>query len=1163
MANDPARQVLDSTRRRLLLSDLAGGVLPFLGGALLLFIAVCWLDWYFALDNLLRFILWSIGSLFILAALVRGSVSFFKRPNKTRAAWIREGAEPWWEGRLIARAEIEEGRLKIESKLGLMLERQLENTALAKGRNRFPPRILSNLQWFGVAAGLLILAITIFVLPLNEILGRVLIPWADYPPTRRLSFTIEPGDAEVERGEPLSIIVNVRGGSPEELRIIMRMEEEELKFLKPVITESGSFLLYIPAVYRSFEYFALADDIRSPFYAITVLDYPRLEELTCHIKYPEYTGIEDRTIFGGPISVLEGSVISLEGNATTILSGAALVARNISGDILLSKEGGVRDDTFEISFQPESDGEYEISLRSREGRTNTDRYRYPVKLKPDQPPMVELIWPEYDLKEVPTAFIPVSFVARDDFGLRDICLLITLPETEQRLAETAYNERECRVIEDPLLLDISELNLSPGDVFAFQVEVTDSKSQSRRSLPRFIQIIEYEEELKLSDGEEGCPFCKQLKSIYIPLKSLTEKQRAAAGAIMAARGNENPEMDNLLAWQKTARQLLDRVLSGVYSEFPQGIPHKLYRIITGLETAGRQMDGAISALDDGNLKLASSFSLKALKELCALQTQIEWIISGKQKAGDQIETDLESQAGEADQPPDGPGKPEQESSIKKELTELIKKLEDQSREIEKSSTGFEDQIKEWLGEERERKDASGSKLKEIVSKINSMPPEQFDRLKKSITSKSSIDQFEEMGISKKTSEELSARSGGPGGREIADALSEFRKMSPELRNKMEYEMSAGKTTAAAGANRSLPEKVAERLKDSFSESPSVEELADRSDRMSDRQFKELTETIRKGSESGTFAEKGLSPRTADKLSKLSGGQTGARIASALEDLRNLSKMGREQSLSGFKEKKDVTGKAGQASSSPELSGFMQGLSDYTVDKSLSRLSQHMDSDIAGMLSELIANQGKEEGITPEGKAVHGDKQGREEGIIPAEKSVHGDKQGREEGITPEGKAVHGDKQGREEGITPVEKAALGELAGAFLVWWDKKLDRISQERAETLNEIESRAEEIELDNQQQAALREMKVTGESQLARLEDIDRGTIGSFQQWVMPGETLFQKTIRRFQASMGLVKSPKQALKELAARLKRKPVPERYKDLVFLYYRYLMEMGENADQ
>jgi len=557
------------------------------------------------------------------------------------------------------------------------------------------------------------------------------------------------------------------------------------------------------------------------------------------------------------------------------------------------------------------------------------------------------------------------------------------------------------------------------------------------------------------------------------------------------------------------------------------------------------MDGAISALDDGNLKLASSFSLKALKELCALQTQIEWIISGKQKAGDQIETDLESQAGEADQPPDGPGKPEQESSIKKELTELIKKLEDQSREIEKSSTGFEDQIKEWLGEERERKDASGSKLKEIVSKINSMPPEQFDRLKKSITSKSSIDQFEEMGISKKTSEELSARSGGPGGREIADALSEFRKMSPELRNKMEYEMSAGKTTAAAGANRSLPEKVAERLKDSFSESPSVEELADRSDRMSDRQFKELTETIRKGSESGTFAEKGLSPRTADKLSKLSGGQTGSRIASALEDLRNFSKMGREQSLSGFKEKKDVTGKAGQASSSPELSGFMQGLSDYTVDKSLSRLSQHMDSDIAGMLSELIANQGKEEGITPEGKAVHGDKQGREEGI------------------TPEGKAVHGDKQGREEGITPVEKAALGELAGAFLVWWDKKLDRISQERAETLNEIESRAEEIELDNQQQAALREMKVTGESQLARLEDIDRGTIGSFQQWVMPGETLFQKTIRRFQASMGLVKSPKQALKELAARLKRKPVPERYKDLVFLYYRYLMEMGENADQ
>jgi len=1163
MANNPAQQVLDSTRRRLLLRDLAGGVFPFMGCALLLLIAACWLDWYFAADNLFRFILWSIGSLGVLAGLIRGIVSFIKRPSKSRAAWIREGAEPWWEGRLIAGAEIEEGRLKIESELGLMLERQLEKVVLTKDRNRFPPGILSRLQWFGVAAVLLLLVITIFVLPLNEIIGRVLIPWADYPPSRRLSLSIEPGDAEAERGQPLSIIVDVTGGSPEELRIIMRMKKDKLKYLKPVKTESGRFLLYIPALYRSFEYSVLADDIRSPSYAITVLDYPRLEELTCHIKYPEYTGIEDRTIFGGPVSVLEGSIVSVEGNATTILSGAALVARNISGDILLSKEGDVRGDIFEISFQPESDGEYEITLRSREGRTNPDRYRYPIKLKPDQPPMVELIWPEYDMKEVPTAFIPVSFVARDDFGLHGACLLITLPETELRLAETVYNERECKVIEDHLLLDISELNLSPGDVFAFQVEVSDSKSQIRRSLPRFIQIIEYEEELKLSDGEEGCPFCQQLKSIYIPLKSLTEKQRSAAGAIMTARGEENPAMDNLRAWQETARQLLDRVLSGVYSEFPEGIPHQLYRIITGLEAAARRMDGSLSALDEGNLKLASSFSLKALKELCALQTQIEWIISGKPKGGGKVDTDLESQAGDVDQPPDGAGKPEKESSTKKELTELTEKLDEQSRDIEESSAGFEDQIKEWLSEERERKEASGSNLKEIVSKINSMPSEEFDRLKKSITSKSSVDQFEEMGISEKTSRELSDRSGAAGGREIADALNEFRKMSPKLRNKMEYEMSVGKTTAGAGANRSLPEKVGERLRESFSASSSAGELAGRSDRMPDRQFKELAESLRKGAGAGKFTENGLSPGTADELSKLSGGQTGARIARMLEDLRNLSKIDRGQSPAGFKEKKAAAGKEARSSTSPELSGLMRGLSDYAVDKALSRLSRHRDSEIAGMLSELIESQGREEKTTPEGTAAPGDKPAGEKKIAPDKKAAPGDKQGRDEGITQAEKSALGDTQGTDEGITPVEKAALGELAGAFLAWWEEKFDRNAQERAETLNEIESLAEEIKLDNQQQAALREMKVTGESQLARLEDIDRGTIGSFRQWVMPGETLFQKTIRRFQSSLGLVKPPRQALKELAARLKRKPVPERYKDLVFLYYRHLMEIGENADQ
>lgn len=1104
MADEAARHILKSTRERLLWRKLAAVLSLFIGCICLLMLAACWLDWWYSLDQVIRLSIWTFG--FLLLATMTGGliIALLRRPATSEAARIRESLEPFWKGRLIALAESDEGRLEIVPGLRKMLEEQLEEAATAAKPRKYPEKVVTEPHRIGVLLFMLLICLTAWYLPMGKVLGRVLTPWADIKPARMLSLTVTPGDAEVERGHPLSITTRVTGGEPKEVRILMKREPEPDRILEPDLVEERTYNIYIPAVNRSFDYLARADDVQSPLYTITAIAYPRLEEITAHIALPGYTGGQTETRSGGPISVLEGSTVRLEGRSTTELSEAGITVTDDAGKELLSQKTEAPGTEFEFSLDPEADGEYEISLISVEGRANKEKYRYPIRVRPDEPPTAKILWPERDSKEIPTAFIPVSWEGQDDWGIGAARFILRSPKEKIAPREVSYNEPNLKKIEGEFPLSLPELELSPGEVVALQVEVTDNIMHTARSAPRFIQVIPFEEELHLPSGEEGCPFCKQLENIYIPFKSLTEKQRRVTGQIMESEGKKDPDVLHLISIQKGARQQLDRVLDGFNKQFPDGVPHKLYKLVTGLEEVRGHMDRAIAKLDRRNLTEASSHALKALNKLCELQTKIEWWITAAANATTDLIMDDSKRDPFPDRiPPEEMAKLEQRP--REALSDLVDELENQSRDLQEGGRQMKEQIEKWVRDEKSRGAGAREFLEEVLEKANAMSGEQFSYMKDSLSQKSDTEAFGEMGFSEETAGELSRESGTEEGRDLADALNEVRKLEPGKRNKLEYDLGEKGGVAVEGVEEDLSGKASRTLKDIlFGRSP-ARELLEKAQGMSNEQFENLTLALRKGADSDEFSKMGFSPETAEDLEERSGGKSGEQLAQALEEFRGMEKGRQGQLLSNLKEKGEGALDEAPSPLSPEASESLRELARNNQED-LSQLWRFANAEMAEMMSRLI------------------------------------------------------DDQDAEEELSEREAEALRYITDSFSLRWRGRIKRLIDRRDEINWEL-ARIEEAKLTPEEVLALRDLRTTLLGQQSQLTTYYLGPLGAFDQWVLPGETLLRDSLRQMKAKLRPTKTTKEELEEIADQLKRHPIPERYKALVYLYYRYILEQGKDA--
>lgn len=130
-------------------------------------------------------------------------------------------------------------------------------------------------------------------------------PWADAPPYSSLTFSVDPGDAEVPYGGELEIRVSTSGPPIEAMNLILLPASSLSSSTSsqasgppsegdrvPMFREAdGSWRTLLSSVTEPSGYYLSADRARSVRYKIRVLTVPRIEDMEIKITPPAYTGL--------------------------------------------------------------------------------------------------------------------------------------------------------------------------------------------------------------------------------------------------------------------------------------------------------------------------------------------------------------------------------------------------------------------------------------------------------------------------------------------------------------------------------------------------------------------------------------------------------------------------------------------------------------------------------------------------------------------------------------------------------------------------------------------------------------------------------------------------------------------------------------------------------
>src|SRR6185436_12438152 len=198
-------------------------------------------------------------------------------------------------------------------------------------------------------------------------------------------LAVQPGDGTVRRGGDLRVEATAEGFEPSRMQVF--------------------------ALREPMRYYVAAAGLRSPEYAVDVVDLPRITSLKLTYNYPNWTKLEPQVVEpGDDIRAVEGTQVTVELATDQPLEASELV---VDGQrIAMTNVDGVNTATLEV----EKDGEYYVStLFNGDAVKLTDDYL--IEVIPDNKPVVKVVKPGRDWRASNIEEVTVRVEANDDFGL--------------------------------------------------------------------------------------------------------------------------------------------------------------------------------------------------------------------------------------------------------------------------------------------------------------------------------------------------------------------------------------------------------------------------------------------------------------------------------------------------------------------------------------------------------------------------------------------------------------------------------------------------------------------------------------------------------------------------------------------------------------------------
>jgi hypothetical protein len=454
------------------------------------------------------------------------------------------------------------------------------------------------------AAGLFLLALLLSPSGFLSSANRLLHYGEAFAAPKTIEFVVEPGNAEIVRGESVTITVHTLGSPVSALSLLTRQHgqmEFDTQLLK--LSDGGVFKTVLANMKGTTEYSVSAEKVTSPTFTITVLDRPLIRALQLKIVSPAYTRIPPKIPEEniGDISAYPGSAVTVLLGASKELSAASLLFHD-STVVRLSAKGSNASGQFTVR----KNGSYHLLLKDRDGLPNLDPVEYTVKVIPDEYPTAAILSPARNLDLTGEMKLELFLRVKDDFGFSRLRLLYRLaaskyekPADEFTALEIPLGRKDLSPLDLPFHWDLAPLNLVPEDAIAYAVEVFDNDNvsgpKSGRSETYLVRLPSLEE--VFSDVAENHQ--QSMESMKDVAKE-TEQMKKDIDEMQ--REMKKSTMD----WQqqKKSEQMAQR-----YEQMKKK-----------LEEASRKLDETVKKMEEN--KLLSNETLEKYMELQKLMEQL-------------------------------------------------------------------------------------------------------------------------------------------------------------------------------------------------------------------------------------------------------------------------------------------------------------------------------------------------------------------------------------------------------------------------------------------------------------------------------------------------------------------------------------------------------------
>lgn len=655
---------------------------------------------------------------------------------KTEVARQIEQAFPDLNSRLLAALEqypdIQTGRMNV-------LQRQVIAEAIHHSRmNDWADAVPSNQMTRAFLGQTLALASLVIVgaIAMQATSGTLAARSKQSPAANQIAgdqqnITVEPGNAELERGASLLVLARFGGSPPAEVVVTWKGGDEQVH--QQSLTKSLDdpvFATRLPTIKENISYKIEYDGQSTVEYQITVYDLPALVRSDIGLTYPSYTGPESKLLEDAfDATVVEGTRVSIRCKVNKALTSAKLVEGNQSTFDLKVDPG---DPTiYQVEFTPTKRMRLKLHLADEASRSNRDPEEFRIDVVPNRPPELKLAFPGKDVKVSPLEEVAIEANTIDDFGILEAGLVV---QVVGRDPITIPLGKDLKGGEKHLLNSIQRLEdfrLQPDELVTYHLYAIDhgpdGQKRQTTSDVYFAEVRSFDEIYRQID-QQGAGEMQSSQKPPDSVGKLLELQKQiiiatwklARGLNRTWAGKTTEQLTTIQDSQKQAIEKLEALREKLSQPQLQPI---ISSVKSAMEKAEQELGHALGEKGFEPLTPAQAAEQQAFQGLLKLRSKEHLLVQSRAKGSGQQNEEMEKMDLELRRKQDRyesekSGSKKEDNNVNREALAILDRL----KELANRQEGLNQQLKDLEADMRQAK--TEAEREEVERRLKRLREEQ-------------------------------------------------------------------------------------------------------------------------------------------------------------------------------------------------------------------------------------------------------------------------------------------------------------------------------------------------------------------------------------------------------------------------------------------------------